>query len=167
MTNCCSKCQTKSSSGAECLIPSEIRQILERHDSQNGLMAILQEVQLRFGYISEENICIIAKALNISLVDVYGVVTFYSAFRLTPSGRHTIKVCNGTACHVRGSESLMDHLTRVLGIKKGETTPDGEITLETVSCIGACAKSPALMLDDKPHGNLTPTKVYGILGAIK
>jgi len=124
---------------------------------------MLEDIQAEYGYISEENMRKVEQDLKIPLVDIYGVVTFYSAFKLKPSGKHTIKVCTGTACHVKKSDSLKEHLMKALSVKEGETTSDGKFTLELVNCIGACAKSPAMMIDEKVYGELTAKKIDSIL----
>jgi len=116
------------------------------------LIPLLQAVQERFGFLPEEALDSIGKYLGVSTAKIYGVATFYNQFRLQPVGKHTIKVCRGTACHVRGSKLLLDTLSGELNIRPGETTPDGEFTLETVACLGACSIAPVVTVDEDFHG---------------
>jgi len=133
---------------------------------QGELIPVLQQVQQAFGYVPEAAIDAIARFLHLPQVTVYGVATFYAQFKLTPSGRNIIRVCRGTACHVRGGARILREVEKQLGIKPGETTPDLEYGLETVACIGACALSPSMVVNDRVHGRVTPQKVKGILDAI-
>ncbi len=128
-------------------------------NSRDNLIPILQEVQQRFGYLPEEAMQEIADFLRLSNSTVYAVATFYTQFKLTPSGRRTIKVCRGTACHVRGGARILREVEKHLGIKPDETTEDWEYTLETVACIGACALAPTMTLDKETHGQMTTKKV--------
>ena len=109
----------------------------------------------------------IAEFLNIPDIDVYSVVTFYNQFRLTPPGRHSIRVCLGTACHMKGGYITLDAWKRRLAISRGETTPDREFDLDTVACVGCCTMAPVTVVDDKPQGKVEPTKVDGILLAFE
>ena len=124
---------------------------------------ILQKVQQVFGYVPEFAIREIAKFLHIPEVTVFGVATFYAQFKLVPTGRNIVRVCRGTACYVRGGARILQEIENQLGIKPGETTPDLEYSVETVACIGACALSPAMVINDHVHGRLTPQKVKAIL----
>ena len=133
---------------------------------QGELIPALQQVQQAFGYVPEAAIDAIARFLHLPQVTVYGVATFYAQFKLTPSGRNIIRVCRGTACHVRGGARILREVEKQLGIKPGETTPDLEFGLETVACIGACALSPSMVVNDRVHGRVTTQKVKGILDAI-
>lgn len=142
----------------------EIRALARTHAATRGsLIPALQEIQTRFGYIPAAAIAIVAAELRIPASAVYGVATFYTQFRLTPRGQHLIRVCLGTACHVRGGEDILAALIRALGIEPGETTPDGLFTLEQVACLGACGLSPVMMVDDTAYGRLTVDKVPQIL----
>lgn len=116
------------------------------------LIPLLQAVQERFGFLPEESLDAIGKHLGVSTAKIYGVATFYNQFRLQPVGKHTIRVCRGTACHVRGSKLILDTLSGELGVSPGDTTPDGEFTLETVACLGACSIAPVVTVDDDFHG---------------
>ncbi len=131
---------------------------------QDELIAILQETQGQFHYLPAAAIKEIAKFLHTSESSVYGVGTFYAQFKLTPQGKKVIRVCRGTACHVRGSAKVLSEVEKLLGIKAGETTKDMEYTLETVACIGACALAPTMTIDDEVHGKMTPKKAAEVLG---
>ena len=130
---------------------------------RGDLIAILQEVQARFGYLPEEAMRRVAKFVNTSESHVYGVATFYGQFRLTPGGRNTIRVCLGTACHVQGGVRILATVEKELGIARGGTTPDGAFSLETVACLGACALAPNVTVNGDVHSHLTPEKVAKIL----
>ena len=145
----------------------KIDEILAKYSARSELIDILEEIQGTFGYISEENMRQIEQKLKIPLVHISGAVTFYSAFKLKPSGKHTIKICTGTSCHVKNSHVLHSYLEEKLKVKDGETTKDGLFTLESVNCIGACAYSPAMMIDDEVYGKLTKEKIDEILGKFK
>ena len=127
-------------------------------DRQN-LIPILQDTQDRLGYLSEEAIGRISEFLGLSENESCGVATFFTQFRFNPPGKHCIKVCQGTACHVRGGGLIREVVTRKLGIVPGETTPDGQFSLERVACVGSCALAPVVVMDDKVYGRMTPKKV--------
>ena len=120
-------------------------------DKKGALLPILQDFNAEYHYLPEDALCYVAEVLEIPLSKVFHVATFFTAFSLKPRGRHTIKVCLGTACHVRGSPKVLEAMSRKLGIAPGETTPDGEVTLETVNCLGACALGPTVMVDEEYH----------------
>ena len=146
-------------------VQDKLKDIFSRHTSdQQELIPILQETQKTFRYLPEAAIYEISKYLNIPESMAYGVATFYAQFKLTPQGRKIIRVCWGTACHVRGGMKVRIELEKILGIKAGETTPDGEYTLETVACIGACALAPTMTIDNETYGKMTPHKVAEVLG---
>ena len=128
-----------------------------------SLIPILQKVQGKLGYLPREAMAEIAEYLNIPAIDVYGVVTFYNQFRLNPPGRHSIKVCLGTACHMKGGYITLDAWKRRLGVNPRETTADREFDLDTVACVGCCTMAPVTVVDDKPEGGVEPTRVDGIL----
>ena len=130
-------------------------------------MPILQKVQEKLGYVPREAMVEIAKFLGIPEIDVYGVVTFYNQFRLNPPGRHSIRVCLGTACHMKRGYITLDAWKRRLSIERGQTTPDREFDLDTVACVGCCVMAPVTVVDDKPQGYVEPTRVDGILLAFK
>ena len=135
------------------------------HGDEGELIPILQQAQKVFGYVPEIAIIQIAKFLHLPEVTVYGVATFYAQFKLVPTGRNIIRVCRGTACHVRGGAKILNEVEKQLGIGPGETTPDLEHTLETVACIGCCALSPAMVVNNKVHGRMAIQKVKDILDA--
>ena len=145
----------------------DIRDILSRYSGPDELIDALEDVQDRFGYVSEKNIHAISQGLGVPLVDVVGVVTFYSAFKQKIPGKHVLRICSGTACHVKGSAALKEHLVRKLGVGEGETTKDGVFTVESVNCIGACAKAPSMMIDEKVFGELTIKKIDKIISEYK
>ncbi len=145
-------------------IHSEFSEIIDSHDrGRDNLIPILQDVQDRYGYISESALYTVAEYLDLSANDVYGVATFYSQFRFTPPGEHQIKVCQGTACHVRGSRLITEELSRKLGIEPGQTTGDQKFSLERVACFGCCALAPAVDIDGRIHGRQSPRKVARLL----
>jgi NADH-quinone oxidoreductase subunit E len=131
---------------------------------QQELIPILQETQEQFRYLPAAAIKEIAKFLYIPESVVYGVSTFYAQFKLTPLGKKVIRVCRGTACHVRGSAKVLSEVEKLLGIKAGETTQDMEYSLETIACIGACALAPTMTIDDEVHGKMTAKKAAEVLG---
>jgi len=139
-------------------------EILARHKGHTGaLIPVLQETQEAYGYLPRETIRRIAKALRRPEAQVYGVATFYAQFHLKPRGKHIIRVCLGTACHVRGANLILDQISSSLGIKPGETTEDLVFTLERVACIGACGLAPTMMVDAETHGRLTPKAAVEII----
>jgi len=127
------------------------------------LIPILQQVQQTFGYLPEAAMKKIARFLRLPESTVFGVGTFYAQFKLVPSGRNVIRVCRGTACHVRGSGQILSDIEKQLGITAGETTPDLEYSLETIACFGSCALAPVVVTNNKVHGRMTTTKVGEIL----
>ena len=132
-----------------------------------NLIPILQAVQGALGYLPREAMAAIAAYLKIPAVDVYGVVTFYNQFRLNPPGRHSVRVCLGTACHMKGGYITLDAWKRRLKINPGETTPDREFDLDTVACVGCCTMAPVTVVDSKPEPQVEPTKVDGLLLAFE
>jgi len=142
----------------------QIDDILCRYSRDRGnLIPILHDVQNHFGYLSREAMEAVARYLGLSNSTVYGVATFYAGFKFAPSGCHCVKACRGTACHVKGASRLIGELEKQLGVKPGETTPDGEYTLETVACFGSCALAPVVVKDGKVFGRVTPARVKSIL----
>jgi NADH-quinone oxidoreductase E subunit len=143
----------------------KLSEIIDNHkDKKWGLIPLLQEVQEAFGFIPPQAIEPIADALQIYPSQVQGVITFYSGFSLKPKGRVVLKVCRGTACHVKGSRSILRMVQKDLGLKEGETSPDYQFTLETVACLGACFLAPTMMVNRDYFGKLNPTKVTSVLG---
>jgi len=144
--------------------PSKPDKILSRFNGDEGdLIPLLQLVQERDGYLSTTMIKRIAEFLRISENQIYGVASFYSQFRFNPPGRNSIKVCLGTACHVLGGQILCDTLARELEITPGQTTPDGRFDLERVACLGCCALSPVLQVNDQIYSRVTANKIQEIL----
>ena len=147
-----------------CDVEQQVVDICQRHGNDQGeLINILHEAQRLQGYLPEEMQRVIARQLGIPASKVYGVVTFYTFFTMTPKGRHPISVCMGTACYVRGAEKLLEEFKRVLGIDIGETTPDGKFSLDCLRCVGACGLDPVVMIDDKVYGRLQPVDVRKII----
>ena len=126
---------------------------------KDGLIPILQDVQEEYGYLPEEAMVGIAKAIGVPESRVYAVSSFYAQFRFTPMGRNHVMVCRGTACHVRGAARILDEAERQLDIKEGETTEDLEYTLETVACIGCCGLAPTIVINEDTFGRLTPKDI--------
>jgi len=145
---------------AEIDIREQLSEILSNYTGQrNELIPILQEAQERFRYLPEDVMKDIARFLRLSESTVFGVVTFYAQFKFSPSGRKVVRVCRGTACHVRGGARILREVEKRLGIKSGGTTDDWEYTLETIACIGACALAPTMTVDKDTHGQMTTRKV--------
>jgi NADH-quinone oxidoreductase subunit E len=146
------------------LIEKETGKVLKKFGKRRGnLVPILQEVQNHLGYIPREAMIAVAEYLGIPAIDVFGVVTFYNQFRLNPPGKHPVRVCLGTACHLKGGYIVLDAWKRRLGIDQGETTSDREFDLDTVACVGCCAMAPVVVVDHDPEAKVSPTKVDGIL----
>ena len=146
--------------------PKQIKldEIITKYKHENGpLIPILQHAQEVYGYLPADVLKYIGKATRIPLARIYGVVTFYAQFRLTPSGRNVINVCLGTACHVRGGAKILETIEKSIKIKDGETTEDRRFTLEIVACIGACGLAPVISINNEVHGRLLPENLAGIL----
>jgi NADH-quinone oxidoreductase subunit E len=145
---------------------SEIAEILAPYEGRKGvLIPILQQVQEKIGYISEEVVSQVAKTLKLSDSDIFGVASFYTQFRFTKPGEHTIKVCLGTACHVRGGVQILDTVKSYLSIDTGETTKDGKFSLERVACLGCCALSPVIVVDEVVHSKMSPLRTAELLSS--
>lgn len=130
---------------------------------RGGLIPILQKVQETLGYLPEEALTTISKEMKTPLSEIFGVATFYAQFHLTPRGRHIIRVCRGTACHVRGSLKILDSVKKMLSVSENQTTDDLRFTLEPVACLGACGLAPVMVVGSQTFGRLTPDMVKGIL----
>ena len=153
--------------GAVKVSDSTINKIIKNYGRRKEfLICILQDIQAKYGYLPKDALTIVAQRLDIPLIQIYSVATFFKAFSLEPRGKHLINVCLGTACHVRGAERVSDKIKRDLGIEDGGTTKDRKFTLETVNCLGACALGPILVLDGKYHGQMTVAKIDSILKKI-
>lgn len=147
---------------------AQVDAIFAKYQGQRGtLIPILQDVQQAYGYLPKDVIMYVADKTGVPASQIYGVATFYAQFHLNPRGRHVIRVCRGTACHVRGSKMVLEAIEKKLGITAGGTTPDLRFTLETVACIGACGLAPVMMVNDDTHGRLTPEMVDEILAQYK
>jgi NADH-quinone oxidoreductase subunit E len=132
-------------------------------EDRRNLIPILQRIQEKLAYLPPEAIQMAAKHLGLSAGEVYGVATFYNQFRFHPPGKHPIKVCLGTACHVRGGEIILENFERKLGIKDGQTTEDREFSIDRVACVGCCALAPVALVEEKVHGHMAPSKVEGLI----
>jgi NADH:ubiquinone oxidoreductase subunit E len=157
----------KIQDSAEIIPPDKLAlldSVIEKYQgSMSYLIPALKEAQEMFGYLPMEVQRTLSKGLNIPASHIYGVVTFYSFFTITPRGRHTIRLCLGTACYVKGSKEILEIITREIGINVGETTKDGRFSLEAVRCLGACGLAPVMMIGEDTHGNIIPSATLGIL----
>ncbi len=141
----------------------QLSEVLAEYSGQKGsLIPVLQKAQGIYGYLPKEVLKQVAVSLKMPFSQVYGVATFYAQFRLRPRGRNVIRVCLGTACHVRGGEMILETIENELKIGDGETTDDLRFTLESVACMGACALGPVIRVNDDTHGRLTPSRLSGI-----
>jgi NADH-quinone oxidoreductase subunit E len=141
---------------------------LWRYDGTPGeLIPLLQSAQEHFGYIPRRAIRYISEVTGVPESKIYGVITFYSQFRLTPMGKHMIRVCVGTACHVSGAKYIVDAVQDELGVEVGDTSKDGLFTLITVACLGCCSLSPVMMVDEDTYGKLTPAEARKIIKKIR
>jgi NADH-quinone oxidoreductase subunit E len=142
----------------------DIKAMIEnRGRNIESLIIILQDIQKELGYIPEEAVDIVAAELGISPTRIYGILTFYAQFRLFPPGEHSLKVCQGTACHVMGGERILKYLSDKLDVKAGETTSDRRFSFERVACVGCCGMAPVVLVDDKPLGNSTIKSVDSLI----
>lgn len=139
------------------------RIIGEYNGDPTAIIAILQDIQEKIGFVPKDGIPYLAEKLGVSAAKIYGIVTFYAQFRLQPLGKYIITLCQGTACHVNGAKLVSKAITEELGIKEGETTKDGLFTLEKVACIGCCSLSPVMLINEDTHAKLTPDSVRKIL----
>lgn len=142
----------------------ELEKVFAEYRGKKGaLIPVLQKAQDIYGYLPSEVLREISRNLQIPVSKIYGVVTFYAQFHLNPRGRNIVRVCLGTACHVRGGAKISEAVTKAIGIKDGETTEDLRYTFESVACLGACGLAPVMMVNDETHGRLTPDMVKGLL----
>jgi NADH-quinone oxidoreductase subunit E len=155
--------KTKSETGPE-LDLSKVDEIISRFKADRGaLIPVLQEIQEHYGYIPQVTVSRIAQGLKLFPSSIYGVMTFYAQFHLKPRGKNMVRVCCGTACHVRGVERVSSKFKEILKVSMGETTDDRVFTLDQVACIGACSLAPAVMVNEEVHGKVTPDEVSKIL----
>ena len=131
------------------------------------VMEALQDIQEEYRYLPEEAMCLVSETLEVPLIEVFRLANFYSAFSLKPRGRHLITVCEGTACHVQGSPRVVEEVLLQLDVQPGETTKDGEFTVETVNCVGACALAPVVIIDGTYHDHMTPGKLRDLLETVR
>ena len=143
------------------------RPALRRDCAPSPLIEMLQDIQESQGYISEDAIRGVSERLAVPLIEVFRVANFYKAFSLTPRGKHLVTVCTGTACHVRGSPRMLEEVLGQLGVQPGETTDDGEFTVECVNCLGACALGPVVIIDGEYHDHMTPGKLRRLMRAVR
>jgi len=142
--------------------------ITKYKDKKGFLIPLLQDIQTAENFISQESIRFISDNFDIKPAEIYGVVTFYSMFRLKPVGKHIIRICKGTACHVSGIDKIIFHIRGLLGLEEGvETTKDYKYTVLEVACLGCCSLAPAMMIDDKTYGNLTVEMLSSILSVFQ
>lgn len=143
---------------------AQLRAVIEEcKDNKSLLMHVMQQAQAIYGYLPFEVQTIIADGMDVPLEKVYGVSTFYAQFALSPKGEYNISVCLGTACYVKGSQSVLDKISEILGIESGECSDDGKFSIEACRCIGACGLAPVMMINDEVYGKLTADDVPGIL----
>ena len=148
-------------------VAAKTRQIVKKHGGgKSAMIAVLQDIQETFNYLPKEALKAAARAMNVPMSRVYEAATFYTAFSLKPRGKHVVKICKGTACHVRGAAILQDRFETTLGIKPGGTTKDGQFSLDTVNCVGACALGPVVVINADYHGQVTINKVDKIIKKI-
>jgi NADH-quinone oxidoreductase subunit E len=146
----------------------KVEGIINKYKGEGGaLIAILQDVQSEYNYLPPDVLKSVADKLNVPLISVYGIATFYRAFSLKPRGKHLVTVCLGTACHVRGAKRILAEVQKRLNVKRGETTEDKTFTLETVNCLGCCAIGPVVVVDGEYYGQTTTAKVNPILEKYK
>ncbi len=148
---------------------AEVDKILERNGKNKAkLIRILQEVQEEYKYLPEDIMAYVANSLGLAPAKVFGVATFYAHFALSPKGKHVFRVCDGTACHVKGSQKIIDALRSELKLEDGQTTSDDMVfTVETVSCLGACGLAPVLVIDEDVHGQVTADKAMELVRALR
>ncbi|NMC86584.1 MAG: NAD(P)H-dependent oxidoreductase subunit E [Anaerolineaceae bacterium] len=137
-----------------------IDQIIEENKTRPGAtMVVLNELQANIGFVSEEMQQYVAEKLQVPVSRVHGVISFYSFFTTTPRGKHTVKFCMGTACYVGGTPALIEKAKQILGVEPGQTTPDGNITVEVCRCVGACSQAPVIVIDDEVIGRMKPNRL--------
>jgi len=142
----------------------QLEEILQAYRGQKGaVIPVLQKAQKIYGYLPEEVLQRIARGMRVPISRIYGVATFYSQFYLTRRGRHVVRQCDGTACHVRGSDQIIEKIEKELGIKAGDTTPDYKVTYEVVYCLGSCGLAPVATVDDAAVGKLAPERMAAIV----
>lgn len=147
---------------------AQVDEVIKSYGAKpSSIILMLQDIQTRFRYIPREAVRRLGDVLGIPEAQIYHIVTFYKAFSLVPRGKHEIRVCLGTACHISGGKRIAEGFEGELGVKTGDTTKDGSFTLETVNCVGACGLAPVVMVDEEVHGMVKPSKIAEILGHYK
>jgi NADH:ubiquinone oxidoreductase subunit E len=147
--------------------PPLIESLAKKKYAPRDLIEVLHDLQEEEGYVSEDNMLTISESLGVPLIEVARIAHFYTAFHLSPRGRHLVTVCMGTACHVRGARRMLDEVSGQLGIEAGQTTEDGLFTMESVNCLGACALGPVVVIDGIYHDHMTPMKLRKLLDAVR
>ena len=151
-----------------CTVDEKLEKIASKYiDVQGGIIGALHEVQDTYGYISATSQKYLSKTLHVPMAEIYGIITFYSRFSLTPKGKYNVQVCMGTACYVKGAERVLEKFKTELGIEEGETTEDGMFSLEAVRCIGACGLAPAIVVNSEVYGKMDETKVTEVIATYK
>jgi NADH-quinone oxidoreductase subunit E len=143
------------------------KKVASRNKAPQNLLAVLKEAQARFGYLSKELIAELADSLDVPVNDVYGVASFYSFLATRPLGRNVIRICKSLPCYLQNGQTIIDAVEKEIGIKPGETTPDGRFSFELTNCIGLCDKAPAMLINNDAHVDLTPQKIAQILPKYK
>jgi NADH-quinone oxidoreductase subunit E len=144
-------------------VPNKLAEIIEQNGTEASVISLLEEIQAEYRYLPQEAMILVSEWLGVPLSQVYSVATFYHAFSLVPRGKHTICVCTGTACHVRGAVQVLNRLETSLDVGPNETTRDRQFTLETVNCLGCCALGPVVVLDGEYEGQMAPKKIDKLL----
>ena len=159
------KSTNDQSASGPALVPEAVDTVIDTLavSAESNLIGVLQEVQARLGYLPPEALEAVSRRIKIPLSRIYGVVSFYAQFYTEPHGRHTIRCCRGTACHVRGGKRVIDAVKAELGIEEEQTTEDMMFTLQTVACLGACALGPVMVVDSTYYGNMDPRKALGVV----
>lgn len=148
----------------EAAVKKSCEEILRNYPPEpRYILAVMQDMQKRFNYLPREGLKMLAVYTGVPFSRVYAMASFYKAFSLKPKGRYVIRVCDGTACHIKGSETLVEQIYKYLKIRPGETTPNGDFSLETVNCLGACALAPVMVINEKVYGKVTPADIERII----
>jgi NADH-quinone oxidoreductase subunit E len=148
--------------------PADLTEILDRYLGQrDALITVLEEIQARYNYLPAKHLQYVSRELGFPLSQIFGIATFYNVFRLTAPGRHLVRVCKGTACHVNRSSAMIELLSAKLGAREDETTADGLFTLQTVACVGACSLAPVLVVDDRTYGRMTPELSWEVVSKVQ
>lgn len=159
---------TTETGAREVLSLAVVDAIAHKHNIEPGAaIPVLQEIQDAYGYVAPAAIERIAENINVPASELYGIVTFYAQFRLQPLGENVVKVCHGTACHLGGAERISDALCQEVGAQEGETSKDGQFTVERVACLGCCSLAPCIMVNKEVHGKLSPEAVRKAISQIK